>query len=52
MGVFEASYEFLGCMRAYRDHAYTWQSVVGRDCEEGGYRFRVCKLIDWRSRGS
>ena len=39
-------------MKAYRDHADTWQSMVGRDCEEGSYRFRVCRVSDWRSRGS
>ena len=39
--IFEASYEFHGCMKAYRDSADTCQSVVGRNCEEGSYRFGV-----------
>ena len=39
--IFEDSYEFHGCMKAYRDCADTCQSMVGRNCEEGGYRFGV-----------
>ena len=50
--IFEASYEFHGCMKAYRDHADTCQSVVGRNCEEGNYMFWVCRVGDWHSRGN
>ena len=50
--IFQASYEFHGCMKAYRDRADTCQSVVGRNCEEGDYKFGVCRVGDWRSRGS
>ena len=50
--IFEASYEFHGCMKYYRDRADTCQSMVGRNCEEGGYLFRVCRVGDWCSRGS
>ena len=46
------SYEFIKCMKDYRDHADIWQSVIGRDCEEDGERFRVCRVIDWCSRGN
>ena len=50
--IFEASYEFHGCMKANEDRADTCPSVVGRNCEEGGYRFGVCRVGDWCSRGS
>ena len=44
--IFEASYEFNGCMKDYKDRADTYQSVVGRNCEEGSYRFGVCRVDD------
>ena len=50
--IFEASYEFHGSMKSYRDRDDTCQSMVGRNCEEGGYSFGVCKIGDWRSRAS
>ena len=50
--LFKASYEFHGCMKAYRDRADTCHSMVGRNYEEGGYRFGVCRVGDWRSHGS
>ena len=50
--IFEASYEFHGCMKAYRDRVDTCQSMVGINCEEGRYRFGVCKVGDWCSHGS
>ena len=50
--IFEASYEFHGCMKDNKYHANTCQSMVGRNCEEGGYRFGVCRVGDWCSHGS
>ena len=50
--IFEASYEFHGCMKDYRGRTDTYQSVVGRNCEEGSYMFWVCRVGDWRSHGN
>ena len=33
---FDVSYEFLECMKAYRDCNDTWESMVGRDYDEEG----------------